>query len=97
MVRKATFTLDDETIRRLASASERLKMPKSEVVRHAVADYHASIGRISETEKQRMLGVLRDMVPKIPPRPAREVDAELAEIRAARRAGGRGTTRKRSR
>jgi hypothetical protein len=38
-----------------------------------------------------MLRVFDEMVPKIPKRPQEEVEAELAEIRAARRGGGRRT------
>jgi len=97
MVTKVTFTLDDATIRRLKSASERLGMPKSQIIRDAVADYHDGIGRLSETERQRQrqrqLYVLRDLVPSIPTRPLGEVEKEIADIRAARRSGGRGGTR----
>lgn len=89
MVRKVTFTLDDETVRRIDSVATRLKMPKSHVVREAVADYAARADRLSEAEKQRMLRVIRDLVPRIPKRPAREVDREIEEIRKARRSGGR--------
>jgi predicted transcriptional regulator len=45
---KVTFTLDDATIIRLSDAAQRLAIPKSEVVREAIQDYHASIGRLSE-------------------------------------------------
>jgi hypothetical protein len=93
MVTKVTFTLDDATIRRLKSASERLGKPKSQIIRDAVADYHDGIGRLSETERQRQLHVLRDLVPTIPTRPLREVEEEIADIRSARRSGGRGGTR----
>jgi hypothetical protein len=52
-----------------------------------------SIGRLSESERQRLLGVLRDLVPTIPLRPQQDVDKEIAEVRAARRSGGRGGSR----
>jgi hypothetical protein len=94
MARKVTFTLDDETIRRLQSASERVRKPKSEIVREAVADYHDRIGRMSEAERQRFLSVIRDLVPSIPRRPLREVEEEIEAIRSARRAGGRGGTKR---
>ena len=97
MVRKVTFTLDDETIRRLASTAERLRKPKSEIVREAISDYHDRAGRLSEAEKQRLLGGIRDLVPSIPRRPARAVDDEIEAIRTARRSGGRGRTGTRSR
>lgn len=90
MVRKVTFTLDDETVRRIDSAATRLKMPKSQVVREAVADYAARADRLSEAEKQRMLRAIRDLVPQIPRRSAKDVDREIEEIRKARRSGGRG-------
>jgi len=89
MVRKVTFTLDDQTIRRLNNAAERLKKPKSEVVREAIADYHERVGKLSEAERLRMLKILEEMQSKPPTRPQAEVDREIAEIRAARRGGGR--------
>jgi metal-responsive CopG/Arc/MetJ family transcriptional regulator len=89
MVRKVTFTLDDQTIQRLGNAAERLKKPKSEVVREAIADYHQRIGRLSEAERLRLLKILDEMASRPPTRPQAEVDREIAEIRAARRTGGR--------
>ncbi len=97
MATKVTFTLDEATIRRIQSASERLKKPKSQVVRDAVADFHEGLGRLSETERQRQLRVLRDLAGSIPLRPQEDVEKEIAEIRAARRAGGRGGSRRGSR
>jgi hypothetical protein len=38
-----------------------------------------------------MLRIFDEMVPKIPKRPPGSLEAELAEIRAARRGGGRRT------
>jgi hypothetical protein len=89
MARKVTFTLDETTVQQIESAATRLRKAKSAVVREAVADYHARIGRLSEAEKQRLLKVVREIVPTIPKRSAREIDRELDEIRASRRAGGR--------
>lgn len=94
MVTKATFTLDDATIRRLQSASERLRKPKSQIIRDAVADFHEGLGRLSETERQRLLRVIRELAPTIPARPVAEVEKEIAELRLARRNGGRGGTRR---
>jgi predicted transcriptional regulator len=91
MARKVTFTLDDETVRRLALTAERLKKPKSEVVREAVAEYADRAGRLSEVERLRMLAIIDRWLDKPPTRPQREVEAEIAEIRAARRGGGRRT------
>ncbi|MBZ5618726.1 MAG: ribbon-helix-helix domain-containing protein [Acidobacteriia bacterium] len=86
---KVTFTLDEETVHRIDDAAERLAKPKSQIVREAVADYHSRIGRLSESERQRMLKVFDTLVPLIPARPQHEVDEELREIRRARRSGGR--------
>jgi hypothetical protein len=97
MVKKVTFTLDDITIHRLNTASERLRKPKSEVVRDAIADYHDRAGKLSEVERQRMLRVIRDLAPTIPPRPPGDVEKEIAEIRLARRGGGRVGARRGSR
>ena len=89
MVQKVTFTLDDQTIRRLSNAAERLKKPKSEVVREAIADYHQRIGKLSEAERLRLLKILDEMASRPPTRPQAEVEREIAEIRDSRRTGGR--------
>jgi predicted transcriptional regulator len=86
---KVTFTFDQATIRRLEDAAARLAKPKSEIVREAIQDYHQRIGRLSESEKQRMLKALDEFMLRPPTRPQEEVEAELKEIRRARRHGGR--------
>jgi hypothetical protein len=86
---KATFTLDEETIFRIGDAAERVSMPKSQVVREAVKEYHSRLGRLSESERQRLLKVFDDLVPAIPSRPQHDAEEELQEIRRARRSGGR--------
>jgi len=86
---KVTFTLDQATIFRLQDAAVRLTMPKSEVVRAAIAEYYDRIGRLSESERVRMLRVLDDLAAHKPTRGDAEVDGELRSIRRARRAGGR--------
>ena len=88
---KVTFTLDAETVQRIEDAAERLAKPKSQIVREAVADYHGRIDRLSESEIQKRLKIFDTMIALIPARPQREVDAELKEIRRARRSGGRLT------
>jgi len=90
MVRKVTFTLDDQTIDRLQNAAERTRKPKSEIVREAISGYHERIGRLSETERLRLLRILEEI--RSHPssdKTAEDVDREIAEIRAARRSGGR--------
>ena len=86
---KVTFTLDRATIARLKQASERLAKPKSQVVREAIQDYHQRIGRLSESERRRMLRIIDEVMARIPARPQAEVDEELRELRRARRGPGR--------
>ena len=86
---KVTFTLDEATIARLRTTASRLSKPRSQVVREAIRDYSERVGKLSEQERLRMLNVFDRSVPRIPSRPASEVEAELREIRAARRGGGR--------
>lgn len=86
---KVTFTFDDETVATLRRAAARLAKPKSVVVREAIRDYAHRIGRLGEDERRRLLEVFDTLLPEVPARPASETDAELQEIRAARRRGGR--------
>ena len=86
---KVTFTLDPETVERLRTTAERLRKPQSQVVREAVAEYAARVGRLSDLERAAMLRAFDRLVPALPSRPARAVDAELRQVRAARRQGGR--------
>jgi predicted DNA-binding protein len=82
---KVTFTLDDETVERLRRLAARLRRPQSQVVRESIREYEVRSDKLSEDERCRMLDVL-DRITKAPPtRPQAEVDAELREIRAARR------------
>lgn len=89
MARKVTFTLDEQTIRRLRDAAERTKKPMSQVVREAVAGYHHRIGRLSEIERLRMLKAMEEIMARPTAGSQEDVDREIAEIRAARRQGGR--------
>jgi predicted transcriptional regulator len=86
---KMTFSLDETTAAQLARTAERLQTSKSAVVREAVAEYAARAGRMSEAERHKALRAFDELVPRIPQRPASEVDEELAAVRRARRAGGR--------
>jgi hypothetical protein len=81
--------LDAETVHRIEDAAERLSKPKSQIVREAVAEYHARIDRLSESEIQKRLNIFDTLVPLIPIRPRQETEEELREIRRARRSGGR--------
>jgi hypothetical protein len=53
-------------------------------------EHDPSADRLTEEERRRMLEAFDRLVPKIPLRPAAEADAELREIRGARRRWGRG-------
>ena len=43
-------------------------------MRDAIADFYEGICRLSETERQRQLRVIRDLVPSIPLRPLEDVE-----------------------
>lgn len=86
---KLTFSLDEATVRELRRAAARLARPQSQVVREAIRDYAARMDRLGDAERQRLLEAFDRLVPAIPARPAREVDAEIRTIRAARRQSGR--------
>jgi predicted transcriptional regulator len=90
---KVTFTLDDETVERLKRLATRLGRPQSQVVRESIKDYEARSDKLSEDERRRLLAVL-DRIRRAPPtRPQAEVDAELREIRTARRRWARRDAR----
>jgi Arc/MetJ-type ribon-helix-helix transcriptional regulator len=86
---RATFSLDEATIAEIRRTAARLRKPQSHVVREAVADYAARTDRLSERERAQRLSVLERLRRAKTTRPASEVDAELAGVRSARRAGGR--------
>ncbi len=88
-VSKATFTLDPAAQKSLQDAAERLSMSKSEVVREAILEFHARIGQLGERERIAMLRAFDELVPQIPLRSSESADQELAEVREARKAGGR--------
>ncbi|MGH7247100.1 MAG: ribbon-helix-helix protein, CopG family, partial [Pseudomonadota bacterium] len=84
-----TFTLDQATIGRLQDAADRLALPKSEVVREAIQEFHERIGKLSERERLRRLRTFDEVMARIPPRDVRDGGRELKEIRRARRSSGR--------
>jgi len=94
---KVTFTLDDATLQRLRDAAERLAKPQSAVVREAIQDFHDRIGKLSESERTRLLRAFDQLVPAIPPRPLAGVKQELTALRQVRRTGGRKTPADRQR
>ncbi len=86
---KLTFSLDAATVERLRTTAERLGMPQSQVVREAVAEYAANVGRLSESERDRLLKVVDELVARMPTRSPRATAAEIRHLRSARRRGGR--------
>ena len=84
---KVTFTLDEETVRRLRKIADRTKKPQSLVVREAVAHYAARDEKMSDEERDRMLRILDEVMKQPPTRSAEDVDRELREIRVSRRRG----------
>ena len=90
---KVTFTVDDETVRRLRRVAARLAKPQSQVFREAIKEYEARSTRLSDEERTRMLGIVDRMMKAPPTRSARAVDTELRAIRAARRRWARRPAR----
>ena len=86
---RATFSLDEATIAEIRRTAERLKKPQSHVIREAVADYAARTDRLSERERRQVLNILESLRAAQPARSEAAVHKELAQIRAARRGGGR--------
>jgi hypothetical protein len=83
---KATFVLDDETMREIRSLSLRKRKPQSHVVREAIALYARQEERLTDEERSRRVQLLDELMARARTRPQAEVDAELREIRRARRA-----------
>jgi 16S rRNA U516 pseudouridylate synthase RsuA-like enzyme len=86
---KVTFTLDEGTVHQLRRTAARVRKPQSQVVREAIGEYAARADKLSEEERRRMLATLDRAMRRAPSRAAAAVDAELREIRAARRRWGR--------
>ena len=89
---KFTFVFDEATATALRAVAARLQKSQSLVVREAVAEYAARAGRLTESERRRMLGTIDAMARRAPARSATAVAAELRDVRAARRQGGRRRT-----
>ena len=86
---KATFALDEDTIRMIRLLAERQQKPQSHVVREAVAVYAAQGQRLTERERERKLQVLDQLTKRPATREEQAVDAELQTLRTSRRAGWR--------
>ena len=88
--KKLTFSLDATTVSTLRRTAERLHKPQSQVVREAIVEYAARADRLGDEERRRLLEEFDRRVPEIPRRPSEQAQAEKAELRVARREGGRG-------
>jgi hypothetical protein len=88
---KMTFTVDEETASALRRTASKLKKPQSVIVREAIRDFADRADHLTSDEKKHMLRVLDRVMARKPNRTEADVDAELAEIRRTRRAGGRRT------
>jgi metal-responsive CopG/Arc/MetJ family transcriptional regulator len=86
---RVTFTLSDETVAEIRRTAARLRKPQSQVVREAVAEYAARSDRLSDAERRQALAIVHRLRTAAPTRPAADVEAELRELRAARRRTGR--------
>ena len=84
---KLTFSLDDETVQALRRAARRARKPQSLIVREAVAQYAAREDRLSDEDRERLLGVIRRIRGRPRTRTEDEVDQELRAIRQSRRTG----------
>lgn len=88
---KVTFTLDEQTVARIDRTASRLGISKSKLVREAVKEYAARMGRLSEAERLRLIAVFDEVIARIPDRPDAAVERELKTLRDARRKGGHRT------
>jgi hypothetical protein len=86
-VAKLTFSLDAATVDTLRKAASRSGKPQSLIVREAIAEYAAREERLSDEDRERLLGVLRRIRSRPPTRTAGEVKQEIAAIRRSRRTG----------
>jgi len=90
---KLTFSLDDHAVALLRRAAARSRKPLSLVVREAITQYAAHEEKLSEEDRQRLLGTLRRIARRPATRPQEDVERELKAIRRARRTGWSRTTR----
>lgn len=86
---KFTFVFDEQTARTLRATAARLRKSQSLVVREAVAEYAAHAGRLTDSERRRMLTTIDSLQRQPSSRSAGAVRAEIRAVRKARRQGGR--------
>ena len=86
---RATFSIDEPTDAALRRIAVALRTSKSEVVRRAILELEAGLGRLTEGERRRKLAVIERLRSQPPSRSAKAVERELVEIRRGRRSGWR--------
>ncbi|SRR5579885_320232 len=84
---KITLMLDEESAASLERTAARLRKPKSQVIREAIKDYEANAGRLSDTERRKLLKLLDEYGKRPATKTDAEVDRELRELRESRRRG----------
>jgi len=84
---KLTFSLDEQTVTALRTAARQTGKAQSLIVREAIAQHTAGEHRLSDQDRDRLLGVLRRIRARPSTRPQADVDRELREIRRSRRTG----------
>jgi predicted DNA-binding protein len=84
---KLTFSLDDETVDALRKAAQRTRKTQSLIVREAIAQYASGEDLLSDSDRERLMGVLRRIRSRPATRSKAEVDRELQAIRRSRRTG----------
>lgn len=82
---KMTFTLDEAAVKALRRAADDLGKPQSWVVREAVMEYGTRGDKMSPEERIQALTTYREIMKTLPRRPHEEVEAELEDLRRARR------------
>ena len=92
---KVTYTIDEETLARIRTTAARFKKPQSQIVREAVRHYAEHTDRLTGEERRERVQRIKAMMARPHTRTAKEVDAELAAIRASRRLSKRPSDRER--
>lgn len=86
---KVTIQLDPETLASVDKDAARASKPRSVVLRRVIESSYPNRGPVSEAERLRRLRIMDEYMKQPPTRSQQEVDREIAEIRRARRSGGR--------
>ena len=84
---KATFVLDDDTLREIRSLASRKGKPQSHIVRQAIAAYARQEERLTDEDRARKLAMLDELLARPRTRPSSAVDAELEDVRRSRSRG----------